>query len=167
MKLYVMRHGPAEDHSSTGHDETRALTPSGRERVRDVARALVGLGEAPKVVVASPLVRALQTAEIVHAHAKVEAPLEVHTAMAPRGMALELVRAAARSGRKRMMVVGHEPDVSILVASLLGDPLASPFSKGMVVSLRVPPEDRADATLRFVLDPKSLELITDQRAPGG
>ena len=167
MKLYVMRHGPAEDHSSTGHDETRALTPSGRERVRDVARALQSLGEAPKVVVASPLVRALQTAEIIHAHAKVEAPLEVHTAMAPRGMALELVRAAAKAGRKRMMVVGHEPDVSILVASLLGEPLPSAFSKGMVVSLRVPPEERLDATMRFVLDPKSLQLTTDARTVNG
>ncbi len=167
MKLYVMRHGPAEDHSPTGHDDTRALTPSGRERVRDVARTLIALGEVPKIVVGSPLVRALQTAEIVHAHAKVDSPLEVHPALAPRGLALELVRAAARAGRKRMMVVGHEPDVSILIASLLGNPLPSPFSKGMVVSLRVPPEERLDATMRFVLDPKSLQLTTDTRVASG
>jgi phosphohistidine phosphatase len=162
MKLYVMRHGPAEDHSSDGTDASRALTPSGRDRVREVARALVAAGEAPKQIVSSPLVRALQTAEIVHAHAKVEAPLEVHACMAPRGHSLAFVREAARTGKKRLMVVGHEPDVSILAASLLGATLPTSFGKGMVVALRVPDEE-GDADLRFVLDPRTLELMHDRR----
>ena len=162
MKLYVMRHGSAEEQSPSGNDESRALTPSGRDRVKDVGRKLVELQEAPKHIVCSPLVRALQTAEIVHAHAKVDAPVEVNDAMSPRGDALSMVRAAAHAGKKRLMVVGHEPDLSILVASLLGQPLASGFGKAMVVALRVPDAD-ADATLRFVLDPKSLELVIDER----
>ena len=41
MKVYVMRHGPAEDDSPTGRDADRALTTSGRDRTRSVARALV------------------------------------------------------------------------------------------------------------------------------
>src|SRR5271155_3406021 len=65
VRLYIMRHGPAEDHAASGRDFDRALTASGRERVRDVARALVEGGEAPLVILTSPLVRALQTAEIV------------------------------------------------------------------------------------------------------
>ena len=160
MKLYVMRHGPAEDDVPTGDDATRALTPSGRDRVRGVARALVEAGESPKLIISSPLVRALQTAEIVHAHCGVEGPAQVHVAMAPRGDALQLVRNAAQLGKKRLMVVGHDPDVSILVAALLGRTLATGFAKAMVVGVHVPPEER-DATLRFVLDPRSLELITD------
>jgi phosphohistidine phosphatase SixA len=76
------------------------------------------------------------------------------------------VRDAARAGKKRMMVVGHEPDLSILVASLLGSPMDLGFSKGMVVALRVPNDD-ADAELRFVLDPKTLEILRDQRAHRG
>ena len=166
MKLYVMRHGSAEDQSATGDDATRALTAQGRERVRDVARALADADEAPKVVVASPLIRALQTAEIVHAHAKVESPLEVNAVMAPRGDALSYVRDAAKSGKKRLMVVGHEPDVSILVASLLGSPLEIGFAKSMVVGLRVP-ADEADAKVRFVLDPKTLQFHQDARVDGG
>jgi phosphohistidine phosphatase len=166
MKLYVMRHGTAEEHSATGNDATRALTPQGRDRVRDVARALAGEGEAPKLVIASPLIRALQTGEIVHAHAKVEAPLEVNAVMAPRGDALSFVREAAKSGKKRVMVVGHEPDVSILVASLLGSPLEVGFSKSMVVGLRVP-SDEGDAKVRFILDPKTLQFHQDARADGG
>jgi len=51
MKLYVMRHGPAEDFSASGRDADRALTPSGRDRVRDVAKALLdGAGLARALV---------------------------------------------------------------------------------------------------------------------
>ena len=156
MKLYVMRHGPAED-DSPGGDAHRALTPSGRDRVRDVAKALVAAGEVPKLVVSSPLVRALQTAEIVHAHAKIEAPVQVHPAIGPHGPALEFVREQAAKGKKRLMIVGHEPDCSILVATLVGKPLVIPFTKAMVAALRVPNEG-GDAVVRFTLDPKSLEI---------
>jgi phosphohistidine phosphatase len=164
MKLYVMRHGTAEDESADGRDATRALTGAGRERVRDVARKLSIEGEAPKLIVSSPLVRALQTAEIVHAHAKVESPLEVNLSFAPHGDALAFVREAARAGRKRVMVVGHEPDLSILVASLIGQPLPLGFLKAMVVGLRVP-NAGGDAALRFVLDPKTLELHDPPTTP--
>ena len=151
-----MRHGPAED-DSPGGDATRALTPSGRDRVRDVAKALVAADEVPKLVVSSPLVRALQTAEIVHAHTKIESPVQVHPAIAPHGAADDFVRDQAARGKKRLMIVGHEPDCSILVATLVGQPLSVPFLKAMVVALRVPNEG-GDAVVRFTLDPKSLEV---------
>lgn len=166
MKLYVMRHGTAEDESADGDDATRALTAPGRDRVRDVARMLASSGEAPRRIVSSPLVRALQTAEIVEAHAKVEQPVEINTSLSPRGPALSFVRDAAKQGKKRLMVVGHEPDLSILVASLIGRPLHVSFGKAMVVSLHVP-GDESDATLRFILDPKSLQLVDDARASSG
>ncbi|HEY8080035.1 MAG TPA: phosphohistidine phosphatase SixA, partial [Labilithrix sp.] len=121
MKLYVMRHGPAEDDSPTGRDADRALTGPGRERVRDVAKALVDADEAPLAIVSSPLVRALQTAEIVAAVAKVEAPVEVRREMEPGAQALGLVEELFAAKRKRVMVVGHEPDVSDLVARLVGE----------------------------------------------
>jgi phosphohistidine phosphatase len=65
MKLYVMRHGPAEDHADSGMDGDRALTANGRDRVRAVAALLVDLNEEPLSIITSPLVRAVQTAEVV------------------------------------------------------------------------------------------------------
>jgi phosphohistidine phosphatase len=163
MKLYVMRHSIAEDGSVDGTDGARALTREGRDRAREVARALVALEEAPKVVVSSPLVRALQTAEIVHAYVSVELPLRIDGAIAPGGDLLAMVLAAARAGKKRMMVVGHEPDMSGLVARLVGAPPHPGFGKAMVVGLRIPVDgDRAQ--LRFVMDPKSCALTVDRRA---
>jgi phosphohistidine phosphatase len=162
MKLYVMRHGPAEDESPDGTDATRALTTSGRIRVRHVAEALLREGEAPKMIASSPLVRAVQTAEIVHACVKLDASIEIHHALSPRGDAASLVRVAASAGQKRLMVVGHEPDVSILVATLLGAPIQPSIAKAMVIGLRVPVE--GDAELRFVLDPKTMTMLDDRRA---
>ena len=155
MKLYVMRHGPAEDYAASGRDFDRALTASGRDRVRAVAQKLREMDEAPKLVVASPLVRAQQTADIVVRELGL-APVETERDIAPGGDAPTFVRAAAAAGKKRLMVVGHEPDLSELVVHLLGEPFRFDMLKAMVVGLRVQTGKRTE--LRFVLDPKTLEI---------
>lgn len=181
MKLYVMRHGPAEDSSSTGRDGDRALTHEGRERTRAVARAILAEGEVPLTIISSPLVRALQTAEIVAAVTDLEkrvresrdsggAPgaVEVRREMAPGADSLALVLDLARSGRKRVMVVGHEPDLSMLVSGLIGRHPEQGFLKSMVFGIKVdtPTDPRPDAASfaaigRFVLDPKTLAWQRD------
>ena len=179
VKLYVMRHGPAEDNSPTGRDGDRALTLDGRERTRAVARALLAQDEAPLTIVSSPLVRALQTAEIVAAVTELEqrvreakssggAPgaVEIRREMSPGGDALGLVFELVRSGRKRAMVVGHEPDLSMLVEHLTKRHPEQGMLKSMVVGIKIDllksPRDAAGSgpevttALRFILDPKSL-----------
>jgi phosphohistidine phosphatase len=176
VKLYVMRHGPAEDSSPTGRDGDRALTPDGRERTRAVARTLLAEGEVPLTIVSSPLVRALQTAEIVAAVTDLEkrvrdskdgggAPgaVEIRREMAPGGDALALVLELARTGRKRVMVVGHEPDLSMLVSRLVQRHPDQGMLKAMVVGVKLDaapkdasPENGLVTELRFILDPKTL-----------
>jgi phosphohistidine phosphatase len=179
MKLYVMRHGPAEDQSDSGLDGDRVLTASGRERVRAVAKLLTEAGEAPLAVVTSPLVRAVQTAEIVATGTQLRqgnGSVEVSREMSPSGDALALVDRLVAEGRKRAMVVGHEPDLSELVTSLLGKTsFRRGFDKAMVVGLRVSvpsaepsppaasPGDGRLVRLRFVLDPKALRFDPDER----
>jgi phosphohistidine phosphatase len=152
MKLYVMRHGPAEDFASSGLDGDRALTTSGRDRVRLVAKLLCESGEAPRAIVSSPLVRALQTAEIVAAETGVT-QVETSRDLAPGGNAHALVMALARDDKKRVMVVGHEPDLSSLIESLLGS-----FDRDMLKAMVVGAHVAAEARLRFVLDPKTLKV---------
>jgi phosphohistidine phosphatase len=163
VKLYVMRHGPAEDDSPTGRDADRALTASGRDRVRSVAKALVEGDEAPVAIVSSPLVRALQTAEIVAAVTKPEGAVEVRREMAPAGDPLALVGELFAAKRRRVMVVGHEPDLSMLVARLAGRAPIEGMLKAMVVGVKLSPEPEGSqgsgysSKLRFVLDPKTLD----------
>lgn len=175
MKLYVMRHGPAEDMSPTGRDGDRALTPDGRERTRSVARSLLAEGEAPLTIVSSPLVRALQTAEIVAAVTELEkrvretksnggatGTVEVRREMAPGGDVHGLVMELLRAGRKRVMIVGHEPDLSMIVAQLVGRHSEQGMTKSMVVGVKLfapagaTSNDEVTRELRFVLDPKTL-----------
>jgi phosphohistidine phosphatase len=154
VKVYVVRHGPAEDTATSGKDFDRALTPSGRDRVRDVAKALGRAGEAPKVILSSPLVRALQTSEVIAAELGI-AQVETTRDLAPGGDAVALLRSLIAQKRKRAMVVGHQPDLTILVESLTGDRFAYDMTKSMVVGLRA---DEGGTKLRFVLDPKTLEF---------
>ncbi len=161
-----MRHGPAEEYAASGQDADRALTPDGRLRVRAVAKALVQKDEAPLHIVSSPLVRALQTAEIVAAVTGLEerdGTLETRRELAPGGSSLELIDELRRAKRRRVMLVGHEPDLSSLVVRLVHKHLPQGMLKAMVVGLNIsepePPTEGFDWTVkpRFVLDPKTLE----------
>lgn len=157
MKVYVMRHGPAEESAPSGRDDDRALTASGRDRVRDVAKALVAIGEEPLLILSSPLVRAVQTAEIVLAVTKLSTPLEIRRELSPGSDALPVATAMVRAGKKRVMIVGHEPDLSMLILRLIGEPPITGMQKAMVVSVTLSIEnDELKAERRFILDPKSL-----------
>jgi phosphohistidine phosphatase len=166
MKLYVMRHGPAEDEAQTGRDADRALTASGRDRVRSIARTLFEADEMPAHILSSPLVRALQTAEIVAAATKLAdrgGTVQVRRELAPGGDAAVLVRWLMDQKLKRPMFVGHEPDLSALITRLIGEPVPIPMEKGMVVGLQV--RGSEDVGLRFVLEPKALMWSIDARHP--
>jgi phosphohistidine phosphatase len=161
VKIYIMRHGPAEDQSATGRDYDRKLTSSGRARTEIAAHEL-GRWERPKRVISSPLVRTVETAEVVMASLGLHFELETREELAPGGDAIALVRELAAQGAKRVILIGHEPDVSTLTALLLPSWSRS-FDKGMVVGLSI---DRASlaqrngdepvAKLRFVIDAKRL-----------
>lgn len=64
MLLYLIRHAEAVELGTPGapRDFDRALAPHGRTQARALAAALARLGHAPDALVASPLVRAHQTA---------------------------------------------------------------------------------------------------------
>jgi phosphohistidine phosphatase len=160
VKIYVMRHGPAEDHARSGRDFDRKLTSNGRERTELVAFELGKRSEEPKRIVSSPLARTLETAEVVIAALGLDLEPEPRDELAPGGNALALVRELVAEGARRVMLVGHEPDVSGLTANLLSD-WSRGFDKAMVVGLkldreRFTREPGPIAELRFVIEPKRL-----------
>jgi len=138
MTLYVMRHGPAADRAPSGRDFDRPLTPQGREAVANVARALRALrADDPLRVLASPLLRAQQTAEVVRAIAAPNAVIETRDELAAdEPPALGLVSELAALGEDALLV-GHQPAVEALVRSLCcGAPeLASGFRTAMIACL--------------------------------
>lgn len=124
MQIVLFRHGVAEDQDAFARtglpDADRPLTDKGTARTRQAAAGLMTLIGEPDAVVASPYVRARQTADIVAeiCEGAGGAPdRELLDAMRPGGDAGEIARWLARRGRSETAVlVGHEPDLSDLMA---------------------------------------------------
>lgn len=161
MKIYIMRHGPAEDQAPTGRDFDRKLTASGRTRTEIAAHELARW-ERPKRVISSPLVRTVETAEVVISALALAFNFETREELAPGGNAIGLLSELAKEGAQRVMVIGHEPDVSSLAALLLPT-WARSFDKAMIVGLKINRASLAErsqgaaaAKLRFVIDAKRL-----------
>lgn len=122
-ELYLMRHGIAVERSGAPllDDTKRPLTPEGKQKMRDIAAGLVRIGFEVNWIVSSPLVRAVETAEIVGEALSAKPPLEFSDALRPGGSGEALIAfLAKRTNRPRVLVVGHEPDLGELAARLIG-----------------------------------------------
>lgn len=138
MKLYLIRHGEAIERCAEVREEDRWLTPKGRDGFRENARRLSKRGEIPAVIATSPLVRAVQTADILAEIPDFQGELRVSRELAP-GFGVEgLFRLAAACGMPRSLaVVGHEPDLGEVLGRLLGRGGALPLKKGAIVALKL------------------------------
>lgn len=121
MRLWIVRHGIAEDSAASGRDEDRALTTLGKERVGHVAEALKRAGIAPSQVITSPLVRARETAEILRAALLPRQALSVLESLSPDGRPGDVIEDLRLQFRgEPVMLVSHMPNVSVLLAALVG-----------------------------------------------
>jgi phosphohistidine phosphatase len=67
MQVHLLRHGTAEEINPGGSDAERRLTPAGRGEVRRAAECARRARVAPTLILSSPYVRAVETAEITAA----------------------------------------------------------------------------------------------------
>ena len=163
MDLYVLRHGVAEDRGSAGYsnDGERPLTAKGMRRMARQVRGLRSLGVSIDVIVTSPLVRALQTAEIVHEGLQMTGQPVTSNSLAPGGSPSQLVShlVTGYSSTDDVMVVGHEPYLSGLVSVLTtGDPEpVMRLRKGALCKLRLPaPRYGRCGWIEWSLTPKQM-----------
>jgi phosphohistidine phosphatase len=112
MRLLVFRPGIAEEHAADGTDAARVLTAEGVARTRAVARGLATFATPPDVILTSPKVRAVQTAQ--EAGSAFNRAVSVLDELAS-GPPADVLRALARRGEETVMIVGHEPMLSELV----------------------------------------------------
>lgn len=119
MILHFLRHGRAGQSRPGGDDDARELTAEGIDELRAAAPLWRRLNLRPDVVISSPLPRALQTAELV-CEAIGGSPL-VDDRLRPGAHWPEFARTlAAHPEARRVMFVGHEPDLSSAIAELTG-----------------------------------------------
>ena len=116
-----MRHAEAVDETLSLRDPYRHLTSRGREQARALGDRLRWHDCVPTKIWTSPLVRAVQTAELVATGLACETAIEVVADLAPDGNARDLVHAVrALPSDTAVMLVGHEPSISA-IGSLIID----------------------------------------------
>ena len=120
MDVYVLRHGVASDRDRLAfhNDDERPLTAKGIRRMGRQARGLNSIGLSLDAIITSPLVRAAQTAEIVHRRLDDPGELVTSPALAPSGDPRALIDEVATkySSADSVMLVGHEPYLSALIS---------------------------------------------------
>ena len=120
MKLWLARHGEAEDPDRAAADFGRELTDLGRRQVSQLTRWLLEREEAPELILHSPLVRARQTAEAIASEVGSEAVLLEERLLAPGISTASLLQRLRDSGSQRIVCVGHQPDMSRCLAEMIG-----------------------------------------------
>lgn len=124
MKLLILRHGEAEEPAIGVEDSVRSLTKQGREKMALAAKGIKVLADDIDCILSSPLVRAQETAAIVARQYQLDP--ERCEALAPgQPLTKLLYRLSACAKGSTVLLVGHEPDLTALIASLLGAGAAS------------------------------------------
>jgi phosphohistidine phosphatase len=152
--LYFLRHGEAGAHAGGPDDDARGLTPAGSAALRGAATAWRRLNLRPDVVISSPLARARQTAQLLVAGLGLSAPPIVDERLRPGARWPDLARSmAGHPSARRVLFVGHEPDLSEAIRALTGAG-AIRLRKGGLACVEFPgvPEP-GTGELAWLLDP--------------
>jgi phosphohistidine phosphatase len=159
-QLWLLRHADAEPHG-TRADSERRLTPRGERQARLAGVALGRAGVSFQAALVSPKVRAQQTAELAvqewgeegegppspQIHAPLAGGFHAH-------QALDVL--AGTDADARLLLVGHEPDLSGVVAELTGARID--LKKGGLAVVRL---EGGGGELVVLLRPRELALIAN------
>ena len=171
-----MRHGIAAPlGGEIRSDAARPLTSEGLTRTQEVAAGLCAFDVRPNLIASSPLLRALQTAEIVRdafskgnsrENSRASAPqLETWPEMEYAEYSALLPRLKNAVSHDTVLLVGHEPGLSRLAAHLLtGSPTGFmlEFKKAAVCALEISFDAESTeqrAALLWHMGPRQLRLM--------
>lgn len=121
MDVFLIRHAEAIDETLELRDPMRHLTANGRTQATSLGDRLRWLDCTPTHIWTSPLVRAVQTAELVATGLASTTTIEVVPALAP-GESARSVLAAVQvlAADACVLLVGHEPGISGIGGLLVG-----------------------------------------------
>lgn len=163
VRLYLMRHATAAPHGAPAQDPQRPLTESGHAEAQSVAKGLMRLKILPSQVVASPYLRAKETAQEAAKVLGLSAPLKELSSLRPESNP-ELTCADLKSFQgEALLFVGHEPHMSRWVAWLVDTDgnMNCLMKKAGVACVEVEqlPPSKGSGILRWLMTPKQLSII--------
>lgn len=157
MEIYILRHGIADDRRPDSPDEKRALTEDGRKKLRMVLGRARAAGVSPSLILTSPYVRAVQTAEVAADVLGYKGTIVRTNALVPVSSP-EAVWREIRDHRDEaaVLLAGHEPLLSETAGYLLGAAeVAIDLKKGALLRIDVGESSRQPrGVLLWLLTPK-------------
>ena len=161
MEIYLLRHANAgEAKLDPAKDEQRPLDKLGIEQSHIVGRSLSALKLKPDMIIASPLVRAQQTAAIIADEIGYKDEIASDDALRPEADYQEFEKLLGRHhGCDAILMVGHRPSQTEFLNRVVtgGDSGAIDFKKGAIA--RVDREPGKPAVLKWMMPPKVVRAI--------
>jgi len=163
MDIYILRHGKAEERmSSIKSDAKRKLTVTSKKEVEEIARGIQNFGISFDFVISSPLVRAVETAEIVAKYLFDKKKITIWDELKPESSVLDTQKKITNFNTSaKILLVGHEPHLSNLITSIISNNSETDISlkKGGFAHIRGnASKSKIVGSLRSLLTPKQLKL---------
>lgn len=163
MRIYLIRHGEAITPGSFTDlpDDHIYLTPKGRKQTREVVKKIKEHLSTLDIIYSSPLVRAVQTTEVIAATLKFRKEIVIAEELSFSASLGKILHLLQRSRQyENIALVGHEPTMGMLTASLSGKQgLNFSFRKSGVACIDFDIETEK-GEFKWYLNPKQLDLIT-------
>jgi phosphohistidine phosphatase len=147
LKVFLVRHADADAEIPEGlGDDARALTTKARASIANHFKSLADRIEAPSLVLTSPLVRAVQTAQILSIALDYDGPLRAHRSLLPDMPVGAIDSVLNEPGLTTLVLVGHNPSMTAMAAHVLGmQNFPKPVTPGTVIAL-----ERTDAAAKLL-----------------
>lgn len=158
MIVYLVRHGIAEDWSQSGRDRDRRLTERGRKRVYQCGVGLKRLGVKADIILTSPFPRAAETAAIIADQLRCSDRIQTVEMLQSGGGSEKTIRQLLHDRTGEIMIVGHEPEMSLIAEELAGSGTRLVFKKGTVCRIDLL-ASTAQGEIVWLLAPKILTAL--------
>ncbi|MHB0969627.1 MAG: SixA phosphatase family protein [Thermoanaerobaculia bacterium] len=156
--VVLFRHGIAEPREDVSKpDAERSLTKEGNDRMKEIGRGLAELFPKADAIFTSPLVRAVQTALWISKGYGERITVQTTNALIPGASPAELREFLAGTRERRIILVGHEPNLSTNCVDLTGLSGRLELKKGGCYGIRI--DEEGNASLEWMLPPKVLRRI--------
>jgi phosphohistidine phosphatase len=163
MNLYILRHASAGMRRPNPLlDIKRPLDKEGKKHCLQLAYVLNALNIQFDLIVSSPLKRCLQTASLIGTETGYEAQILNSAALAPAATLKDFQKLLRDcSDRENLLVVGHNPNLSSFLGSLLVPAHSAAeakvrLRKGSIARVVL---THGPATLQTLLDPRTVRAL--------
>jgi len=162
MEIYILRHGIAAERGTPGYkkDSDRRLTDEGEEKMHQIAGAMLAMELKFDLILSSSYERAARTAQIVAD--ELGEDVRFTKFLEPEANPLALIGQINDEKPQRVLLVGHEPDLSRLISLLIsgGTDATIEMKKGGICKMTAEKLSFGQcATLNWLLTPKQLRAL--------